>query len=267
MQTNYGLALRTQVLLRDKLRCQACGIPAKPVLATHHIIPVALDGRDVADNLTTLCANCHRIVHWLSAGDRSVDAHAYGLGQSSTHRRRLLELARRIRRRRLRVIGKDKALTTSVPLQTALATVVQRNGLERDEATLLERCFKRAVGAMAAVDRKSCSVRLPRGARFISVNANNHLTFRAPAWSDNSKERHDKDIMLIWPQHERPSIMSASRFHRTPKFRFTLIPCVELYLTWEECLSFSERDWKLFQKACHDAFTPPTRRWISNVIL
>lgn len=266
MATNDGIALRTAVLTRDGLRCQGCGIRARPVLATHHIVPVALGGRDVATNLTTLCANCHRSVHWLSAGDRSVEAHAYGLGRSAVHKRRLLALARRIRRRRLRVIGADKRLTSSVSLQTALATVMERNGLGHDEARLLERCFKRAVGAMAASDRKACSVRLPRGARFISVNANNHLLVRAPAWSDD-KVRYEEDMLLIWPLRQRPSFMSASKFRRLSAFRFSLIPCTNLPLTWEEVLSLSKRDWTVFREACHGAFTPRTRRWTSNVVL
>ena len=260
------LGLRTKVLLRDKLRCQACGIPAKPVLATHHIVPVALGGRDAAGNLTTLCANCHRIVHWLSAGDRSTEAHAFGLGQSATQRRRLLALARRIRRRRLRTVGRDRVLPYSVPLQTALATVVKRNGLEPDEAILLTRCFKRALHSIAARDRKTCSVRLPRGARFVSVNANNHLAIRTPAWSDNSRLRYDQDIMLIWPRDNWPSVMSPIKFRRA-SWSFKLVPCRMLYLSWDECLSLSQHDWTLFRQACHDAFTPRTRRWTSNVIL
>ena len=117
--------METSVLRRNRMSCRACGVSARPTLAIHHIIPVALGGRYRAANLTTLCANCHRMVHWLSAGDRSVDPHAYGLGKSPLQRQRLLELTRRIRRRRLRVVGPDLRLTSSVPLRTALGAVVQ----------------------------------------------------------------------------------------------------------------------------------------------
>jgi HNH endonuclease len=102
-----------------------------------HIVPLSLDGRDVLSNMTTLCANCHRMVHWLSAGDRSIDAHAYGLGKSGAHKRRLLALARRIRRRRLRIVGRDLKLTAAVSLETAMKAVVQRNGLDASEAALM----------------------------------------------------------------------------------------------------------------------------------
>src|ERR1017187_2058083 len=175
------------VLRRDAMRCQACGTSAKPILAVHHIIPVALDGRDSLSNLTTLCANCHRIVHWLATGDRSFDAQACGLGKPGVHTKRLLVLARRIRTRRLRVVGPDLRLTTSVPLQQALGGVIRRNGLDDTEAALMKLCFKRALRAMAPNDREACAVRRVRESRFISVNANNHLAIRAPAWNDQRK--------------------------------------------------------------------------------
>jgi hypothetical protein len=258
-----------KALRRDRTRCQACGIPAKPVLAVHHVIPVTLGGRDALTNLITLCANCHRTVHWLATGDRSVEAHAYGLGGSSTHRKRLLALARRIRHRRQRIVGPGLKLTTSVSLNEALNAVIQRNGLDALEAVLMRRCFTKALRAMAARDRKACSVRHVRGSRFLSVNANNHLVIRAPAWSDR-KERYEEDIILAWPKAIRPSIMSGSKFRREgPGAGYKLVPHIgNLYLTWDECLRLSKRDWKLFREACHDALTfARSRRWTSNVTL
>ena len=262
------VGLVSKVLRRDRMRCQACGVAGRPLLASHHVVPVSLGGRDVLSNFTTLCANCHRIVHWLSAGDRSVDAHAYGFGKSGLHRRRLLALARRIRHRRLRVVGRDLVLSTSVPLETAMRTVVQRNGLDASEAALMRRCIKRALRAMATRDRKSCAIRLVRGAQFISVNANNHLVLRAPAWSDD-KKRLQENLILAWPKRTRPSTLSPSKFHRQSGHGFKLVPHVtNVYLTWEECLSLSKRDWELYRQACHDALTfARSKRWTSNVIL
>ena len=255
-----------KILRRDGKRCQACGTSARPILAAHHVVPVALGGRDRLSNLTTLCANCHRIVHWLATADRSLDAQACGLGKPGIHTRRLLALARRIRTRRLRVVGPDLRLTTSVPLQQALGAVIRRNGFDDVETALMERCFKRALRAMAPSDRKACSVRRVRESRFVSVNANNHLAIRAPAWNDRGK-RWKEDIILMWPHGVRPSIMSPSKFRRAYGGPFRLVPCGNLYITWDECLALSKRDWKLFRKACHDALTPRTRRWTSNVIL
>lgn len=260
-------SLTSRVRRRDRNRCRACGIAATEVRAIHHIIPAGLGGKETLGNLTTLCPNCHRIVHWLSTGDRSKDAHAYGLGQSRLAKRRLLALARRIRRRREKVVGSDLRLTTSVPLATGLEAVVTRNGLERPEALLLKRCFQRALRSMAPADRRECAIRLVRGARFISVNANNHLAIRAPAWSDDGY-RMDGDIFLIWPQAVRPSNMSPAEFRRVSSGRFKLIPHFTLSLTWAQCLELSGRDWQVFRQACHDGLTlVRTRRWTSNVIL
>lgn len=262
MANYYGLKQRA--MRRDGMRCCACGNSDRPVLATHHVIPVELRGQDRLSNLITLCANCHRTVHWLSTGDRSVDGHAYGLGRSTTQRRRLLALARRIRRHRLRVVGPDLVLTKAVPFETAMRAIIHRNGFKTEEATLLRRCFKRALRAMAASDRKACSVRLVRGGQFISVNVNNHLVLRAPAFSDR-KQRIEGDMILIWPKAIRPRFVSDSRFRSA--WRFDRIPHVSLSLTWEECLALSQRDWKVFQRACHNALTlVRTRRWTSNVI-
>jgi hypothetical protein len=145
--------------------------------------------------------------------------------------------------------------------------VIQRNGLDKAEAALLNHCFKRALRAMAPIDRKACSVRRVRESRFISVIANNHLAIRAPAWSDRRK-RYEEDIILIWPHGVRPSIMSPSKFRRVYGGRFKLVPCGNLYLTWDECLALSKRDWKAFREACHDGLTHArTRRWASNVTL
>ena len=260
-------SLGPAAIRRDGGRCQACGLAARPVLAVHHIVPVSLGGRDVLSNLTTLCANCHRIVHWLSAGDRSVDGHAYGLGSSPRASKHLLALARRVRLRRLRVVGPDHVLTTSVPLHTAISAVVRRNGLDENEAALFRRCFNRAIRAIAPNDRQACSVRLVRGARFISVNANNHLALRAPAWDDD-RQRIEGNIILVWPQNTKPSVLSAARFRREAAGRFRLIPHFNLSLTWDECLTLSTKDWWVYRQACHDALTlVRTARRTSNVLL
>jgi hypothetical protein len=259
--------LTVQVLRRDRHQCQACGIEARQVLAVHHLVPVALGGRDALSNLTTLCANCHRGVHWLATGDRSVPAHAYGLGETARARRHLLVLARGIREHRLRVVGPDRVLKTSIPLAEAIKAVVIQDGLEDAEALLFGRCLRHALRAMAAVDRKECSVRLVRNARFISVNANNHLVVRAPAYSDRG-HRIEGDMLLVWPLDSRPSILSAREFRRVSASRFRLIPHFNLSLTWEECLALSTNDWKIFRRACHDALVlARTRRWTSNVVL
>jgi len=258
--------LEPKARLRDGWCCQACDTPIEAVLTVHHIIPVEFRGRDILPNLTTLCANCHRLVHWLATGDRSLRRDACGVGQSTTHTRNLFAPARRIRSTRLRLVGPDLKIKGSVSLHTALGAMIKRNGLERSEQVLLRRCFILALRALAIIDRKNCSVRLERQSRFISVNANNHQVLRVPAWNDRGK-RYEEDVILIWPHGIKPGILSPQEFRHAASGRFKLVPCINLYLSWEKFLSFSARDWKLFREACHRAFTPATRRWTSNVTL
>jgi hypothetical protein len=144
--------------------------------------------------------------------------------------------------------------------------VVKRNGLDRPEAKLMKKCFKLALHKIASSDRKACSVRLVREARFISVNATNHLVVRVPAWSDR-RERFEEDMILIWPKDVRPSIMKPAEFRRLSAGSFKLIPCFNLLLTWDQCLDLSKRDWMAFGKACRLALAAKARRWASNVLL
>jgi 5-methylcytosine-specific restriction endonuclease McrA len=53
--------VRKQVLERDNWRCQGCGTMKD--LQVHHVKFRSQLGGDVAHNLITLCANCHRNRH------------------------------------------------------------------------------------------------------------------------------------------------------------------------------------------------------------
>ena len=173
---------------------------------------------------------------------------------------------RRIRNRRFRDIGADRQLASSVSLTTAIEAVVSRNGFEPAEAKLLKRCFRRAWRAVRHSDRKACSVRLVRGARFLSVNAHNHLAVRVPAWTDDGY-REQADMVLIWPQSARPTFMSSDRFRRKASGRFKLIPYINLWLTWDECLALKSRDWQVFGEAVHSGLTmAQSCRRVSNVV-
>jgi 5-methylcytosine-specific restriction endonuclease McrA len=58
--TPYEL-LRSQVLKRDRWRCQYCGKARD--LHVHHLQPRSHQGEDTELNLITLCARCHALVH------------------------------------------------------------------------------------------------------------------------------------------------------------------------------------------------------------
>lgn len=69
-------ALRQATLARDKFYCQCCGmhlIGARlGLIAVHHALPVHTGGKDVLENLITLCLNCHLSVHVMERNGGSI---------------------------------------------------------------------------------------------------------------------------------------------------------------------------------------------------
>lgn len=57
--------LRAKVLERDRLRCRNCLAGGGEI---HHIIFRSHGGKDVEDNLVTLCKDCHAMAHGLRTG-------------------------------------------------------------------------------------------------------------------------------------------------------------------------------------------------------
>src|SRR4051794_4395454 len=57
---NISPGLRKQALEKAGYVCAACG--ASEPLEICHIVPTALGGTSDPDNLTVLCANCHRLM-------------------------------------------------------------------------------------------------------------------------------------------------------------------------------------------------------------
>jgi hypothetical protein len=55
--------VRREVLAMDKHRCQAPGCGRTRFLEVHHIVARSSGGSNRAENLTTLCAACHRLYH------------------------------------------------------------------------------------------------------------------------------------------------------------------------------------------------------------
>ena len=50
-----------EIKKRDKYTCQNCN--SKEHLAVHHIYPKGRGGKDINENLITLCDKCHYMVH------------------------------------------------------------------------------------------------------------------------------------------------------------------------------------------------------------
>ena len=53
--------LRLQILKRDSWRCQLCG--SMQQLEVHHLVFRSHGGKDIDENLLTLCHSCHSAVH------------------------------------------------------------------------------------------------------------------------------------------------------------------------------------------------------------
>lgn len=52
--------MRADVKARDRGRCRCCGSPGSDL---HHILYRSHGGKDTADNLVTVCRDCHRAIH------------------------------------------------------------------------------------------------------------------------------------------------------------------------------------------------------------
>lgn len=253
-----------RVLLRDRERCTACRTTVRQVLTVHHVIPRELGGSDNLNNLTTLCANCHRIVHWLSVGERLMHTQGAGLETNTVAKRRLVALARRIRNRRLQEYASPLLQRTRLPLKVALQAVVERNGFRASERDALERTVAQIKRSLEASAWRDCSRRLVRAARYLSINARNQLVFRVPAISD-ARERLDGDVLLMWPKDHCPSIWSTRTFSRRGGGRFAAVNCTNVSLRWDELERLTASDWRAFARGVRDSLASKTRRWVSNV--
>ena len=52
--------VRVAVLARDKGRCRCCGAKGTDL---HHVLYRSRGGKDTADNLVTVCRQCHEAIH------------------------------------------------------------------------------------------------------------------------------------------------------------------------------------------------------------
>ena len=56
-------SMRREVLMRDRYRCRVRGCGHAGFLELHHIVPRSEGGENRPENLVTLCASCHRLLH------------------------------------------------------------------------------------------------------------------------------------------------------------------------------------------------------------
>lgn len=67
MTREFNAKLKKEVFGRCNNKCHICNFSIQQILNMHHIIPVNLGGKDLIENLTLLCPNCHTLVHRLAA--------------------------------------------------------------------------------------------------------------------------------------------------------------------------------------------------------
>jgi hypothetical protein len=60
MTANISKALRNLVFERDSYTCATCELPATDA---HHLVPRSHGGRDIPENLISLCRSCHMMIH------------------------------------------------------------------------------------------------------------------------------------------------------------------------------------------------------------
>ncbi len=52
--------------------CCNCGLNCEDQIIYHHIVPIALGGNDVINNITPLCEKCHKLIHYATASNNSI---------------------------------------------------------------------------------------------------------------------------------------------------------------------------------------------------
>ena len=268
-------------MARDGYRCVACGFDLQCALAAHHRLPRDLGGRDTLSNLVTLCANCHKAVHWFALEER-------GMGPEADRARnlyappafeRLIDLAETIRERRIRtkragnVWLEEEGAAGRMPLEEALSVVARRNRFDDTRTTLLRQVTNEVLRRLGSPLPDGCALRVVQKGQFLSINAGNILLFRTPGrWDgvDGADKEAENDVLLIWPEHTRLSVLSKREWREIEQGEgtFAALPCFNLPLDFKRVLEMSASDWRTFTKSCLDALRlGKGRRWVSNVEL
>lgn len=61
---------RAEVLEIFGNECEICGFYNEKILEIHHILPLSKGGSNNWDNLSVLCPNCHRTIHFILNSNR-----------------------------------------------------------------------------------------------------------------------------------------------------------------------------------------------------
>jgi hypothetical protein len=191
---------------------------------------------EAESNLTTLCANCHKIVHWLSVWRVSDETNP------------------------------------PLPLDEALARVAHRNKLSQPTEDAMVDATNLVLSHIPDDIRADCAFRLAPGDHFFSINLENLLLYRTPGYPDGGK-RPDNEMLLIWPEDIAISVIPDWEAYKddvgfSKGGRFGAIRCVNVDLAFYEALALNAQDWVGFVQACRAAGgLSRARPGISNVLV
>lgn len=264
-----------RVIARDGERCVICEFDLPWALAAHHKVPRELGGRDTAANLTTLCSNCHKMVHWFVAGDRLAGPDGLKVRRSLSKIgfARLRELVGTVRTHKLktREAGHRWIVRPNtrgpMSLGDALDLIGRRNHLDQTFALQQRSVVESAIAALGSDLLNECAVRLVQNGRFMSINAGNICLFRVPGFPDGAKEPQD-DFYIIWTRTTKLSPLSAAEWRKISRWRgFARLPhAFDLDISLEEALAMTPADWGTFRDVSREAVAAAgTRRWVSNI--
>jgi hypothetical protein len=214
------------------------------------------------------------MAHWLSGGRRLEGEAAMQVKRAVSRGTfaTLRELASRIRRRRQRTSLKrmwvaGRSARGPVPLQKALRTIAIRNEFGAKQEGLMRRVVKRALEHLPDKVQGGWSFRLLKGGRYLSINGGSNLVLRTPVYSAGG-QRHDGDVLLIWPRSRRISTMTPREWRGAAGrlWRFSRIPYCWIPLSFQEALSLRDDEWQEFGTACEEAARLRRARvFVSNV--
>ena len=61
ISTHYD---RNTLIRKKGTICANCNVDVKTNIIYHHIVPIAVGGRDIITNIVPLCENCHKLIHF-----------------------------------------------------------------------------------------------------------------------------------------------------------------------------------------------------------
>lgn len=133
-------ALRQAVLARDDFTCKCCGMrmvgARLGLIAVHHLLPVHVGGKDVLENLATLCLNCHVSLHIMERNGGSIMMSKEDfdklLPSEQTSLKRALKLARiAIEADKRKGLSKDQVAEAT---KSAIKHVMPGTGMQENRA-------------------------------------------------------------------------------------------------------------------------------------